>query len=165
MRFLKHVPEKYKLLPLAVDLGEKIVNIASSGDSEWRFAFFITRLGQAKRLTFEDLKYTNRAKRVMTLQEGDEIAQVCLTTGNDDLLIVTRHGQALRVSENEFRAMGRTAKGVMSIILKNDDKVLSCDVVDDRKKILVKIRYRQAFRVQRVHAAPQSNRRNQDHGA
>ena len=131
----------YKLLPLAVDLGEKIVNIASSGDSEWRFAFFITRLGQAKRLTFEDLKYTNRAKRVMTLQDGDEIAQVCLTTGNDDLLIVTRHGQALRVSENEFRAMGRTAKGVMSIILKNDDKVLSCDVVDDRKKILVISKY------------------------
>ncbi len=131
----------YRLLPLAIERGERIVNIASSGDSEWKFAFFITRQGQAKRLTFDDLKYTNRAKRVMSLAEGDEIAQVCLTNGKDDLLIVTRYGQALRVSENEFRAMGRTAKGVIAIVLKNGDKVLSCDVVDDSKKILVISKY------------------------
>ena len=131
----------YKLMPLAIERGEKIVNIASSGDSEWKFAFFITRHGQAKRLTFDDLKYTNRAKRVMSIQEGDEIAQVCLTTGKDDLLIVTRYGQALRVSENEFRAMGRNARGVIAIVLKNGDKVLSCDVVNDRKKILVISKY------------------------
>ncbi len=131
----------YRLLPLAIERGERIVNIASSGDSDWKFAFFITRQGQAKRLTFEDLKYTNRAKRVMTLLDGDEIAQVCLTTGNDDLLIVTRYGQALRVSENEFRAMGRTARGVSAIVLKHGDKVLSCDVVNDSKKILVISKY------------------------
>ena len=131
----------YKLLPLDILRGEKIVNIADGGNSDWRYAFFITRYGIAKRLTFEDLKYTNRAKRVMSLDNGDEIAQVCLTTGKDDLLIVTRHGQALRVSEGEFRAMGRSARGVIAIVLKDGDKVLSCDVVNDSKKILVISKY------------------------
>ena len=73
----------------------------------------------------------------MSLEEGDEIAQVSLTTGNDDLLIVTRLGQALRLKEEEVRSMGRTAKGVIAIKLRKDDKVLSCDVIDDTHKILV----------------------------
>ncbi|MBQ7219800.1 MAG: DNA gyrase subunit A [Synergistaceae bacterium] len=126
-----------KLLPLATEKNERIVNIASDDNSDWRYAFFITRRGIAKRLTFEELKYTNRAKLIMSLTEGDEIAQVTLTTGNNDLLIVTREGQALRINENEVRSMGRTAKGVVAIKLKDDDRVLSCDVVDDTHKILV----------------------------
>ncbi|MBQ3654552.1 MAG: DNA gyrase subunit A [Synergistaceae bacterium] len=116
---------------------ERIVNIAGEGESGWRFAFFITRKGIAKRVSFEDLKFNNRAKKIMTLDEGDEIAQVRLTTGNDDMLIVTRLGQALRVNENEFRSMGRTARGVCAITLKKGDIVLSCDVVNDSRKILV----------------------------
>ena len=124
-----------KYLPLAE--GEKIVNIAGADTKTWKFAFFITKSGIAKRITFENLKYTNRAKRIMKLDDGDEIAQVRLTKGKNDLLIVTQNGQALRVAETEFRPLGRTARGVIAITLKNGDKVLSCDVVDDRRKILV----------------------------
>ena len=131
----------YKYLPLKTAEGERIVNIASDDASDWRYAFFVTRRGIAKRVSFDDLKYNNRAKKIMTLDEGDQIAQVRLTTGRNDLLIVTRYGQALRVSEEEFRPMGRNARGVIAIILKDDDKVLSCDVVDDEHKILVISKY------------------------
>ncbi|MBQ7155292.1 MAG: DNA gyrase subunit A [Synergistaceae bacterium] len=126
-----------RFLPLDAANGERIVNIAGGGASDWRYAFFVTRLGIAKRVAFEELKYNNRAKRIITLDEGDEIAQVRLTTGKDDLLLITRHGQALRVSEDEFRAMGRAARGVIAISLKDGDKVLSCDVVNDGHKMLV----------------------------
>lgn len=125
-----------KLLPLAEN--EKIVNIAGSDSSGWKFAFFITRKGIAKRLSYESLRYSNRAKRVMSLDEGDEIARVSLTTGKNELLIITKGGQGLRVSEKEFRPMGCAARGVKGINLKKeDDEVLSCDVVNDKKKMLL----------------------------
>ena len=126
-----------RYLPLASEENERIVNIASDEAKDCKFAFFITRQGIAKRVNFEDLIYTNRAKRIMKLDEGDEIAQVRLTNGKNDLLIVTKSGQALRVPENEFRPLGRTARGVIAMNLKKGDKVLSCDVIDDNKKILV----------------------------
>lgn len=116
---------------------ERIVNIAGDSTDNFKFAFFITRYGIAKRVAFEELKYTNRAKIIIKLDDGDEIAQVRLTTGKDDLLLVTQNGIALRVAEEEFRPMGRTARGVLGINLKKGDKVLSCDVVDERSKILV----------------------------
>lgn len=126
-----------RFIPLNSEEHERIVSIASDAADGHKYSFFITKAGIAKRVAFEDMKMNNRAKKIMNLDEGDEIAQVRLTTGESDLLIVTRNGQALRVSEKEFRPMGRTARGVCAISLKNKDKVLSCDVVDDDKKILV----------------------------
>ncbi|MBQ9574172.1 MAG: DNA gyrase subunit A, partial [Synergistaceae bacterium] len=126
-----------RYLPLNLEANERIVNIAGAGDGDFKYAFFITRMGIAKRMSFDELKYTNRAKRIMKLDAGDEIAQVMLTTGNNDVVMVTRNGLALRVSENEFRPLSRTARGVQAIRLKNDDRVLSCDVVDDSRTILV----------------------------
>ena len=73
----------------------------------------------------------------MKIDAGDEIAQVRLTTGRNDMVIVTRDGLALRVPENEFRPLSRTARGAMAIRLKKNDRVLSCDVVDERRTILV----------------------------
>ena len=124
-----------RYLPLADR--ERIVNIASEDSGTYKYAFFITRKGIAKKITFEELKYTNRAKRIMKLDAGDEIAQVRLTTGKDDIVIVTRNGLALRVPENEFRPLTRTARGAIAIRMKNNDRVLSCDVVDDSRTILV----------------------------
>ena len=125
-----------RYLPLSAKDNERIVNIAGEGMNSFKYAFFITGKGIAKRMSFEELKYTNRAKMVMKLDAGDEIAQVCITTGKNDLLMVTRNGLALRVPENEFRPMRRTARGSMGIRLKGNDRVLSCDVVDDSRTIL-----------------------------
>ena len=124
-----------KFLPLLEN--EKIVNIAGEDSGSWKFAFFITRFGIAKRVEMETLDSSNRPRRIMSLDEGDEIAQVCLTTGTSDLLLISKEAQALRVSEEEFRAMGRSARGVNAMKLKEGDRVLSCDVVDDSRKIFV----------------------------
>ena len=124
-----------KVLPLLEN--EKIVNIAGEDSGSWKFAFFITRLGIAKRVAMEELESSNRPRKIMNLDEGDEIARVCLTTGTSDLLLISKEAQALRVSEEEFRAMGRNARGVNAMKLKDGDRVLSCDVVDDSRKIFV----------------------------
>lgn len=126
-----------RCVPLSSEDNERIVNIAGDNPEGWNYAFFITRMGTAKRIRFEDLASSTRARIIMRLDEGDEIAQVRLTSGENDLMIVTRNGFALRVQEQEFRPLGRTAKGVNAINLRKGDKVLSCDVVDDSMNILV----------------------------
>ncbi|MBR0248362.1 MAG: DNA gyrase subunit A [Synergistaceae bacterium] len=124
-----------RYLPLAEN--ERIVNIAGDGGGNFKYAFFITRRGIAKRVPFSELLQTKRAKRIMKMDAGDEIAQVRLTTGKNDMVIVTRDGLALRVPEIEFRPLSRTARGAMAIRLKKNDRVLSCDPVDERRTILV----------------------------
>ena len=124
-----------KTLPLYEN--ERIVNIASEDDTGSKYLFFITRLGIAKKVSLDEMRASNRPRKVMNVDEGDEIAQVRLTNGENDLLIVTVKGQALRVSEQEFRQMTRNARGVKAMNLKNGDKILSCDVVDDSRTVLL----------------------------
>ena len=126
-----------RYVPLNADENERIVSIAGDGMSECKYVFFITKYGTAKRIAFNELNYANRPKRVILLDKGDEIAQVRLTTGKDDILIVTKNAMALRVPENEFRPMGRVARGVIGMKLKDGDEVLSCDLIDDSRTMLV----------------------------
>ena len=85
--------------------------------------------------TYSSSRVTERPN--ITFNEGDEIAQVRLTTGNNDILIVTKNAMALRVSESEFRPMGCSARGVIGMKLKDGDEVLSCDLIDDSRTMLV----------------------------
>ena len=101
------------------------------------YAFFLTKDAVAKRIELSELVDSNRPRRVITLDEGDEIAQVRLTTGSDDLLLMTSGAQALRVSEEEFRAMGRGARGVRAMRLAPGDSIISCDVVSEEADILI----------------------------
>ena len=104
-----------RLLPL--EEGERVVTL-SSGDLEGlNYVFFLTKDAVAKRIQLSELVDSNRPRRIITLDEGDEIAQVRLTTGRDDLLLMTAGAQALRVPEEEFRSMGRGARGVQAMRL------------------------------------------------
>ena len=124
-----------KLLPLEPD--EQVVTLYGGELDGVNYAFFITRGGVAKRIELSELADSNRPRRVITLDEGDEIAQVRLTTGKDDLLLMTAGAQALRVPEEEFRAMGRGARGVRGMRLAPGDVIISCDVVSAESDILV----------------------------
>ena len=127
-----------RVIPLDAESQERIVAIASdASENYYNFAFFITVNGIAKRAKLEELKNSNRPKRIITLDEGDEIARVLLTTGENDLMLVSAQGQALRVSEQEFRPMSRTARGIRAMRLDDGDKLISCDLVDDNRSMLV----------------------------
>jgi DNA gyrase subunit A len=116
-----------KLLPFEQD--EQVVTLYGEELDGVSYVFFITKRGVAKRIELSELADSNRPRRVITLDEGDEIAQVRLTTGKDDLLLMTAGAQALRVSEEEFRAMGRGARGVKGMKLSAGDVIISCDVI------------------------------------
>lgn len=124
---------------ISLEDDERVVSMKTRRGQEAGFLFFLTRRGIAKRLPSSELDNLTRAgRRVVTLDEGDEIAQILPTSGMDDLLLVSAMGQALRVSEDEFRPMGRSARGVKAMRLKDGDRIISGEVVtDDRRPILV----------------------------
>lgn len=123
---------------ISLEKDETVMAIRGSALEGKKYVFFLTRKGIAKRLPVSELQNLTRAgRRVLTLDEGDDIAMVNATTGDDDLLFITAGGQALRVSETEFRPMGRSARGVRGMKLAPDDIIISFDVVNEDKHSLI----------------------------
>jgi DNA gyrase subunit A len=73
----------------------------------------------------------------ISLADDDELGWVRLTSGNEELLIVTERGQALRFHESEVRSMGRPAQGVIGIRLRAGDRVVCMDIVEPDGDLLV----------------------------
>ena len=73
----------------------------------------------------------------ITLEEGDELGWAHLTDGEDEIILVTEQGQALRFAEAAVRAMGRTASGVIGIGLAQGDHVASMEVLEEGGELLV----------------------------
>ena len=123
---------------VSIEENERVVSMYGRGVEDSKYIFLITRNGTAKRLEISELASLTRAgKRVLSLDEGDEIAKVRLTSGSDDLLLMTESGQALRVPEVEFRSMGRSARGVRAMRLDPGDCVIGCDIVHPAKTSLI----------------------------
>jgi DNA gyrase subunit A len=129
---------KGKLVSTIVTLekDERVVAIKDSSLDGAKYVFFVTCNGTAKRLPVEELDGLTRAgRRVLTLVSDDNIARVRVTGGKDELLLTTLMGQTLRVSEEEFRPLGRQAQGVRGIRLGDEDKVVGCDVVTEGQQV------------------------------
>ena len=71
------------------------------------------------------------------LDDGDELRWIHLTSGNDEVIISTSLGQAIRFSEKDVRSMGRSARGVRGIRLRPKDVVVGADLVDESRQLLV----------------------------
>ncbi len=95
-----------------------------------KYIFFTTVRGTVKRLLLTELKnIRNVGIRALNLDEGDEIVSVCLTDGDQNILLATADGAAICFNENDVRPMGRTATGVRGIKLRAGDKVVGADAV------------------------------------
>ena len=125
------------LLPLEAD--EKISSMIrfTAMDEETGYLCMFTRKGIIKRSSLDEYKSIRRAGVLaITLDEGDELAWVTTTTGNDDLIVATKKGMCIRFNENDARPIGRTARGVKAIELKEGDEVVGMTVVEEGKTIL-----------------------------
>ncbi|MEY3566431.1 MAG: gyrase subunit, partial [Actinomycetota bacterium] len=125
------------LLPLQI--GETIEAIIDtrSFDAE-RFLFFATREGVVKKTAFDEYDNGRRDGLIaLNLREGDELMRVIVTTGNDDIFMVSKSGMTIRFSETEVRAMGRAAAGVRGMKLRPGDQVVSADLARDDAAILM----------------------------
>jgi DNA gyrase subunit A len=90
----------------------------------------VTRGGRIKRITLEDLAAASRGTvSAMSLAKNDQLAWAAQTNGQDEILLVTRRGKAIRFSESDVRPMGLSAAGVLAIKLGSDDEVVGMGVV------------------------------------
>jgi len=97
-----------------------------------------TRNGKVKRVELSEFSAVRPSGLIaITLEEGDELGWARLTDGEDEIILVTEHGQALRFREASVRAMGRMAGGVIGIGLEKGDLVASMEVVEEGGELLV----------------------------
>ena len=104
------------------------------------FLVLATRKGIIKKTPLEQFeRVRSTGIRAITIAEDDELAWVDVSTGHDDVIIATAQGMLARFEENEVRAMGRDAAGVIGIRLlrKEGDQVVSMSVVEPEADLLV----------------------------
>ncbi len=124
---------------LSLDPNEKVTAAMAVGDfSSHNYCVLMTARGRIKRVSMEEFASVRPSGLIaMSLEEGDQLGWARLTSGSDEIIIVTENGQALRFSETKVRSMGRQAAGVQGIRLKKDDLVTSMDVVEKDGALLV----------------------------
>ncbi|MEY3073316.1 MAG: gyrase subunit [Actinomycetota bacterium] len=123
---------------LALDQDETVAAILPVASlSEDGFLVFATRQGTVKRTALAEFDSPRSVLIALKLNEGDELIDVVRTSGTDDLLLVSRRGQAIRFHEDDARAMGRTAAGVRGIRLDEGDELLAMDRARDDDFLLV----------------------------
>lgn len=104
--------------------------IPVKGFDEKHFLVFATRMGIIKKTPLSEYK-NPRASGIIAinLREGDEVVNTALSDGNQQIILASRRGQAVRFDENDVRSMGRNATGVIGIRLEEDDEVVSMTLV------------------------------------
>ncbi len=102
------------------------------------YVTLLTRRGRIKRVRLSEFSDVRPSGIIaMNLEPGDELGWARATTGDQDFIIVTASGKALRFNEEEVRAMGRTAAGVMAVDLRDGDTVAAFDVVEPDGDLLI----------------------------
>ncbi|MDY7078186.1 MAG: DNA gyrase subunit A [Chloroflexota bacterium] len=117
---------------LSLDADERITAaVAMSNGEQDGGLVMVTRQGRAKRIQLSEFNSVRSSGLIaIRLETGDELGWVNLTRGDQDIIIVTEQGQALRFRGDTVRSMGRAAAGVNAIKLAPDDYVVSVCVVD-----------------------------------
>jgi len=118
--------------------GEKItalISVSEFNDNE--YLTMVTRNGIIKRTLLKEYEYQRKGGKIaLTLDEGDELVFVMHTAGDCDILLATANGSAVRYTEANVRCMGRTARGVKGISLRDGDYVTGVTVVDESKQLI-----------------------------
>ena len=119
--------------------GENITAVVPVPDFDAaEYCMFATRKGRVKRVSLSAFASVRRSGVIaIKLAEDDELEWVRLTTGKNEIIIVTEKGQAVRYHEKLVRSMGRTAAGVIGVRMKRGDRVASMEVVDPDADLLV----------------------------
>ena len=133
----KHI---VNLLPLRQD--EKIcavINTRNFEESDGKFLVFGTKQGVVKKTLFASYNTPRKSDGIIAIdiREGDELLAVRNTSGDDDVMMISRLGQAIRFHEADVRAMGRNASGVRGMKLRKGDEVISMDIARDDSDLFV----------------------------
>ena len=118
--------------------GEKVTSMLSIEEfSSDRYLTMVTRKGIIKRTPLSEYEYQRKGGKIaLSLDEGDELMFVKCTDGESELILASHDGSAVRFEEAGARAMGRTARGVRGITLRDGDEVAGVAVVEPGKMLL-----------------------------
>ena len=126
------------LLPFRQDERVRAV-IATRNFEEAKYLLFATKRGVVKKTEFAEYNTPLKADGIIAirLRDDDELIGVRHSNGGDDVLMVSRGGQAIRFHEQDVRPMGRPASGVQGMRLRGDDEVIEVDIARDDACLLV----------------------------
>ncbi|HEY1064361.1 MAG TPA: DNA gyrase subunit A [Candidatus Saccharimonadales bacterium] len=101
-----------------------------------------TKRGVVKKTPFEQYQNVRSSGLIaINLDDGDELKWIRMTSGDNEVVISTKHGQAIRFHEKDARPMGRVSRGVRGIRLRTDDQVIGMDIVEEGSSIFVISKY------------------------
>ena len=106
-------------------------------EDEGKFVCMVTEQGVIKRTELSAYRNVRKMGLIaVSLDEGDRLAWVRLTSGEDQLIVATRQGMAIRFNETDARVLGRTARGVRALNLEEDDIVVGMVPVMENTTVL-----------------------------
>src|ERR687888_761955 len=120
--------------------GEQVRAVIQTRDfEEAQFLVFATKNGIVKKTKLAAYNTPLRADGIIAIKmrEGDELVGVRHSSGGDDVLMVSRKGQAIRFHESDVRPMGRDASGVQGMRLRSDDEVISINIAQVDADLLI----------------------------
>ncbi|HVS58282.1 MAG TPA: DNA gyrase subunit A [Candidatus Saccharimonadales bacterium] len=117
-----------------------VINV--SKQSSAGMLFMCTRRGTVKKTPFEQYQNVRSSGLIaINLDDGDELKWIRMTNGDNEVLISTSQGQAIRFHERDVRPMGRVSRGVRGIRLRAGDQVIGMDIVEEGSSIFVISKY------------------------
>ncbi len=126
---------------LKLDEGETIqtvINAKSDEASENNHLVFVTRQGLVKRTKEAEFKNIRQNGLIaLKFREGDELINVFLTTGNEEIVIGTKFGYSVRFKEDTIRSMSRMAAGVKGVTLRDGDQVVGAAAITEDQEVLI----------------------------
>ena len=126
---------------LKLDEGETIqtvINAKSDEASDNNHLVFVTRQGLVKRTKEAEFKNIRQNGLIaLKLREGDELINVFLTNGNEEIIIGTKFGYSVRFKEDTIRSMSRMAAGVKGVTLRDGDQVVGAAAITDDQEVLI----------------------------
>jgi DNA gyrase subunit A len=119
------------LLDLQED--EKVITTVDTTQFKGKYLVIATAKGQIKKTAFEEFKNIRSSGIIaIKLRPGDELLRAKQSSGEDEIIMVTKQGQSIRFSEKDVRPMGRAASGVRGIRLKGNDMVVKMDIIKSK---------------------------------
>ncbi|MFO8035782.1 MAG: DNA gyrase subunit A [Anaerolineales bacterium] len=124
---------------LNIDPGERITAIVPVSDfDQAKYCTMVTEQGMVKRVDLTEFKSVRPSGLIaIELKEDDKLGWVHLSSGKDEIVIITQKGYTLRFREEEVRPMNRPAMGVIGIRLRPGDQVIGMDIVKPKGDLLV----------------------------
>lgn len=124
------------ILPIATN--EKVTSMIPVKEfEEDKFLVMVTKHGIIKRIALSAYDTARKGGLIaLDLNEGDELAWVRMTNGENEIIVATRDGMSIRFKESDVRPMGRQARGVKAMKLKEGDTIVGMSVIDENALVL-----------------------------